>query len=293
MNFFKFFNIFNSAPINLPGGDIRMIGARDVGKTSYLAALSICWEAQNYLEGRIMSVDPYGYGAQYVQNNAENVLKNGLVISASEYADSCKFSIKLKPRFFLNPIATIQNKPLRLNISITAPTGELIENLIAGNVSEDAINDCASVVGLMLVLDSTTPKRDKDYAQAITNLQKELNNIIGTQKNRRRLSRHRIAIVFTKGEQNDVYRYKPQEFAELKFARTFAILQNWQQSWGCSLNFFMCSAFGFIGDTLQPNCRPIQGSKAYTLSKPDAWQAFGLVAPIYWLQTGKDDRQLR
>ncbi|BAY27512.1 hypothetical protein NIES2100_73370 [Calothrix sp. NIES-2100] len=293
MNFFKFFNVFNAIPINLPGGDIRMIGARDVGKTSYLAALSICWQAESYLNGRIMSVDPYGSGAKLLQDNAENMLRNGIEMPASEYADSCKFSIKLKPRFFMNPIATIQRKPLRLNISITAPTGELIEHLIAGTFTQDALNDCASVVGLMLVLDSTTPKRDPDYAKAVANLQRELNNILGIQRNRRRLRRHRIAIVFTKGEQNDIYRSKPQEFAELKFSQTFAILQNWQQTWGCSMNYFMCSAFGFIGDTLQPNCRPIQGSSAYTLSKPEAWQAFGLVAPIYWLQTGKDDRQLR
>ncbi|KYC35193.1 hypothetical protein WA1_08525 [Scytonema hofmannii PCC 7110] len=292
MNFFNL-NFLSATPLNLPGGDIRTIGTRDAGKTSYLAALSTCLQAESYLEGRVLSVDPYGYGAEHLQANAENVLKNGIEMPASEYADSCRFSIKLKPKFFMNPIATILRRPLRLNISITAPTGELIENLIVGNASQDALNDCASVVGLMIMLDSTTPTRDRDYAKAIANLQRELGNILGLQRNRRRLKRHRIAVVFTKGEQNDVYRHQPKEFAELKFSHTFTNLNNWRKTWGCSMNFFMCSAFGFIGDTLQPNCRQVKGSKAYTLSKPEAWRPFGLVAPIYWLQTGKDDRQLR
>jgi|GEM_PF-4073816 hypothetical protein len=163
MNLSNFFNFLSATPINLPGGDVRMVGTRDAGKTSYLAALSVCWQAESYLEGRIISVDPYGHGAEHLQHSAENILKNGIPMLASEYADSCRFSIKLKPRFLMNPIATIQRKPLRLNISITAPMGELIENLIAGNFTPDALNDCASVVGLMIMLDSTAPnQRDGD-----------------------------------------------------------------------------------------------------------------------------------
>ena len=29
------------------------------------------------------------------------------------------------------------------------------------------------------------------------------------------------------------------------------------------------------------------------IANPAVWRPFGLVAPIYWLYTGKDDRRLR
>ncbi len=293
MNFFNFFGA-NPKSIDLPGGDIRMIGARDVGKTSYLAALAICWQAESYVEGRIKSVGAYGDAARKILDNAENFLKDGEPMPSSNKDEKSQFLIKLKPRFLMNPVAAILRKTLRLEIMITAHTGELIEDLIDGDFRDEPIKNLSSVVHLMIILDSKACDRDKDYAKGIASLQTELEKIPG---NSRRSRQYRIAIVFTKGEANPVYRYNKKQsqlFTELKFPETNITLKNWQQNWGCSMNFFICSAFGFIGDTLEPNCKEVK-SYQYTLRDPDtrAWQPFGLVAPIYWLQTGKDDYQLR
>ncbi len=287
------FNLFSGTPVNLPGGEIRMIGDRASGKTSYLSALSVCWQEESYTEGRILSVSPFGDGAIKLQDNAKNCLENGITLPPSEYADSCRFSLLLKPRFLMNPIAALFRRPIRLNISITAPTGELIENLIAGKVTQEAFDDCASVAGLIIIISGIAQGEDKKYAEVLTTLQRELNSIIGQARNRKRLKRHRIAVVFTKGEQGGVFvsRHNSKDFAERKFPKTTIVLENWKKSWNCSMNFFICSAFGMIRE-LEPNCKGI-GNGLFGLKEPNAWQPFGLVAPIYWLQTGKDDRQLR
>jgi hypothetical protein len=287
------FNLFSGTPVNLPGGEIRMIGDRGSGKTCYLSALSVCWAAEDYNGGRILSVSPFGDGAIKLQDNAKNCLENGIPLPPSEYADSCRFSLLLNPRFLMNPIATLLRRPIRLNISITAPTGELIENLVDGKATEEAFKDCASVAGLMIIISGIAEKEDEKYAKAIATLQKELNRIIGQTRNRKRLKRYRIAVVFTKGEQSGVlvHRHDSRGFAENKFPDTTRVLENWKKTWNCSMNFFICSAFGMIRE-LDPNCRSI-GNGRFGLREPNAWQPFGLVAPIYWLQTGKDDRQLR
>lgn len=290
MNIFK---LFSGTPVNLPGGEVRMIGDRGSGKTCYLSALSDCWDVKSYNGGRIISVDPFGEGAMKLQFNAKNCLRNGIPLPPSEYADSCRFSVVLKPRFLMNPIATLMMRPIRLSISITAPTGELIENLIAGEVPQEAFDDCASVAGLIIIISGIAQAEDKKYAEAIAKLATELTRIIGQARNHKRLKRHRIAIVFTKGEQSPVFvsRHDSKDFAERKFPMTTIVLKNWKKSWNCSMNFFICSAFGMIGE-LAPNCKRI-GNGRFVLKEPDAWLPLGLVAPLYWLQTGKDDHQLR
>lgn len=43
-----------------------------------------------------------------------------------------------------------------------------------------------------------------------------------------------------------------------------------------------------VGNPPKPNFH--KGSEG--LKEPDAWRTFGLVAPVYWLLTGKTDSRL-
>ena len=45
------------------------------------------------------------------------------------------------------------------------------------------------------------------------------------------------------------------------------------------------------GNPPRPNVRMMQGGGA-VIDRPKFWRPFGLIAPIYWLYTGKEDSKL-
>ncbi|MBD2345667.1 hypothetical protein [Anabaena subtropica] len=50
------------------------------------------------------------------------------------------------------------------------------------------------------------------------------------------------------------------------------------------------------GNSPQPNFKKQfrdDGGTYGVIANPSVWRPFGLVAPIYWLSTGKDDMRLR
>ncbi|MFM7370240.1 MAG: hypothetical protein ACKO2Z_21115, partial [Sphaerospermopsis kisseleviana] len=64
----------------------------------------------------------------------------------------------------------------------------------------------------------------------------------------------------------------------------------------CSINCFFCSTFGTKGTPPKPNFKKQIGNSGGTygvIDKPRVWRPLGLVAPLYWLATGKEDKQLR
>lgn len=105
--------------------------------------------------------------------------------------------------------------------------------------------------------------------------------------------KYRIAVMFSCFDRPQVYPYKNNLncFICLKFPHTKLVLQNWSNSWGCSVAYFAFSAFGMIGNSDEPNCKmrhEIYGN----IKNPNMWKPFGLVTPIYWLLTGKNNPRL-
>jgi hypothetical protein len=82
----------------------------------------------------------------------------------------------------------------------------------------------------------------------------------------------------------------------LKFWETHNFFQRWSQSWGCEMDYFACSSLGVIGNPPRPNFivfhRNERGSIG-GIKNPQEWKPFGLLAPIYWLHTGKHDPRLQ
>lgn len=108
------------------------------------------------------------------------------------------------------------------------------------------------------------------------------------------LSSYRLAVVFSKFELPEMwlYRFELEKFMSLRFPRTKIVLQQWSQVWGCSLAYFTCSAFGTMGDPPRPNFQVIAKNDRGVmgvLRNPSLWKPFGLLAPIYWLSSGKQD----
>ena len=283
------FNLFRPTVRELPGNnEFRIIGARNSGKTTYLAALAYWPNAR--LDSPIESVDPLDDETEKLINLAQDILENGMPLAGSYIVDdpddlpSYSLSIRLKSRF------GNQN----FNISCKDYPGEVFSQLRGGDRQEIVgpyLDDCAEAPGLLLMIDGKGKIEDRNYSQALEIMKKELNLRLTALD--QILKNYRIAIVFSKAEQSQVwlYRNKLNEFVDQKFPEVQKTMQKWSREWQCSIKYFNCSAFGMKGNPPRPNVRMMQGGGA-VIDRPKFWRPFGLIAPIYWLYTGKEDSKL-
>ncbi|NMF66850.1 hypothetical protein DP113_13290 [Brasilonema octagenarum UFV-E1] len=82
---------------------------------------------------------------------------------------------------------------------------------------------------------------------------------------------------------------------DLKFPETQKVFEKWSQLWGCKITYFACSSFGVMGQPPRPNFTFIRTDERGTIGvirNSSQWKPFGLLAPIYWLHTGKHDPRL-
>jgi hypothetical protein len=256
----------------------------------------------------IVSVDPYNDEAGELINIAQDILEDGKELAGTDYGSgdaenlpTYTLLITLKAKFLNHPLPALRNQPIRLRVSCREYSGELIKELknIANPSSHlvSYLDDCATASGLLILIDSTATKTsDKEYAQALENLQRELNERLSI--NNGGLQNYRIAVVFTKCEQPPASGYwqNIDTFLGLKFPNVKTTLNKWRNNWGCSTNYFFCSTFGIKGTPPRPNFRKKSrdaGGTYGVIDKPGVWRPLGLVAPLYWLATGKEDNQLR
>lgn len=296
-------NIFNQKR-NLEGDpEIRIIGPRSAGKTTYMAALARWPNAKP--DSPIQSVEPYDDDTTKLVNMAEDILETGLALPPTQYTEDANdmplytLQIRLKPTFLSNPMLNMKRGEVRFQVSCREYAGEIFQDLRRGTSSQIALSsyldDCANSTGLLLLLDGTA-REDQLYSQAIACLQEELNwRLTG---NNRDLANYKIAIAFAKADQARIWvnRDDIERFVNLNFFQTKRTLEKWSKNWRCKINYFCCSAFGMKGQPPKPNVRVEsrnrQGTSA-VIDKPEVWRPFGLIAPLYWLYTGQEDRRLR
>ncbi|MEH1798989.1 MAG: hypothetical protein V7L13_07425 [Nostoc sp.] len=293
-------NLQSNSPLDLQGnGDIRIIGDRGAGKTTFMAALAY-WPNGNPESSPIQSIDPFAPDTGILIEMAQNILENGQTLPPTRPGQPPLYSfiVQLKPSFWKNPREAVVGRNLRLQVSCREYAGELVDQLrsnLDDPILSTYLDDCATATGLLLLVDATSTY-DREFAQALTNLERELNlRLTHSNRNKRQ---YRIALMFSKAEQPQVWNYQNEipNFVKLKFPKTQQALQNWRRVWGCQVSTFFSSAFGMMGNPPQPNVRVIQNDGRGTsavIARPKFWKPFGLVAPIYWLHTGQSDERLQ
>jgi len=292
-----------SRPVDLPGtGEIGLIGDRASGKTTFMAALAYWPNAKT--KSPIVSVDPYDTPTGDLIRDAQDILLRGDQFGLTELRDDIhqtptySLLIELEPSLCKHPLLAIARRTIRLQVSSRDYAGELIDRLRNNDENDDKLkgylDDCAKIPNLLMLIDSTS-RADEDYSQALDNLRDELSIRLSGDENA--MGSYRIAVVFSKFEQPQSWGYKNnlEEFMLRKFRRTKSSLQRWRRTWNCKVALFACSAFGTMGRPPRPNFRLVQRSREATsggIARPDVWRPFGLVAPLYWLRTGKNDSRL-
>lgn len=295
--------LFNDSgePTSIDGGDIRIIGDKRSGKTTYLASLAY-WRNANP-NSPVQSIVPYGdqeAGAELI-NKAQTILEQGLELEKTDLnADVSEvkdygLSIILKEKFSVKN-GNLRPRMVKLNINCKDYSGEFFSDLIykKGDPKLDNyVEDCKMAGGILFLVDGTTHRKDAQYARGLERFFQELDHIDNSENIKRR-----IAFAITKSEQSQLWvsRHNPTELASKRFPKVQKILTAWQTTNSGEVDYFNTSAFGTIGRNYpEPNSTEIKRDRDGTLSvikKPELWRPFGLVAPLYWLCTGQRHPEL-
>lgn len=187
-----------------------------------------------------------------------------------------------------------------MTIECEDTAGEYFDNLSKSSGDNNFFDDCALASGLLLLIDGTsTSNHDQGYSNALTVLQEKLSSRLVI--SRIKVEEYRIAVVLSKADQPKVWNSlsKLEKIFQIYFPRTQSVLQEWNNLDGFSIEYFACSAYGMLGDSFKPNARQSNYSSDYSIGwlgviiNKSGWRPFGLVAPIYWLCTGKIDPRLQ
>lgn len=270
---------------------LRVIGDRSSGKTTYMASLAYWPNADP--TSVVQTVNPIGEGGDELISKSQNILEQGLELEAtdlSQSADDLKdyaITITLKQKFSKDNI--------KLNINCKDYSGEFFADLIhkSGDLQlQNYLEDCLQGTGLLFLLDGTSNRKDAEYAQGLEKFLMALDRVEleGSQR--------RIALVINKCEQPELWvnRHQPRELTEMRFTKVQRTLDNWADMGGGKVDYFATSAFGMLGNRYpEPNAKRLERNRSGTrsvLKDPKRWRPFGIVAPIYWLCTGKRHKQL-
>ncbi|MFN6460764.1 MAG: hypothetical protein RMZ41_002820 [Nostoc sp. DedVER02] len=289
----------NQLPPELESREVRIIGPRRAGKTTFLAALAHLPKLEP--EGFVKSVESRDNTTEELVEMARDILETGSDFAPTDISRQplYSFDISLKPSSRNFPLISI-SKPTSIRVSCREYAGEFLSQLCINKDSEDLssfIDDCSFASGLILLIDATASKSDAEYGRAFEILQRELKQRL--QRQGIPLNDYRIALVLSKCEQSEIWVHRKDldRFIELKFFETQSAIARWKNDWNCTTNSFFCSAFGMKGSNPpRANVKVLNKAKGITravIDSPEFWRPFGLVAPLYWLQTGIDDRKFR
>ncbi|MDJ1185289.1 hypothetical protein [Roseofilum casamattae] len=278
-------------------GDIRIVGPRASGKTVYLAALADWHNLGN--ESPVNSVEAINQAARRLIDYSRDILANGRQLGPTHAFDPhniphYELYIELIFNSYFWPVHSIFRRRIKFSVSFQDYSGEIFHEMARKNetnnyVINNFLDVCALSSKFMIIIDPLIidDENDLEYALAIKNYFQELENrfIRGD----RSLSESRAAVVLSKCDQLEVWKHRKNimAFFKNKFPRSYKVLQQINAKEQCSIAYFSCSAFGMIGKPPQPNAISLRGGYAFVLKDSSSWQPFGLVAPIYWLCTGR------
>lgn len=265
-------------------GIIRVIGPRASGKTTYLAALAY-WPEGRGKENKssYFKIQPIGDDTKNLVSKAENIICQGDRLEATPVKGGIdemplySFAIEVNLRF--QPRKTIA-------LTVRDYPGEIFDDLLESNaIHQPFIDECLmpDVDGCLILLSEWQRGQDKIYRRVF----EQFINLMEIQGRSNNL---RLAIAMSKCERGELWpgRIEPDlDIFAQHFPETKQLLKNSLPAQ--NLEFFALSTFGVLRRT---DPRPNRVNDANNiiksaLRKPDNWQPYGMIAPIYWLSTGK------
>ena len=271
--------------------NIRIIGPRSSGKTTYLAALAY-WQSLKQAGGKAGSfhIQALNRETEMLAEQAENIINAGISlpptrINPDSGVDELPFySFRIEPKHWLRKYQPI-------DLAVRDHPGEIFDRLRDDNLmsmDKDFIDECLTkdVEGCLILLTGWEPKADYDYNHA-------LRRFLEFAEAQNRTQDLRLAIAMSKCERGEIWpgRIDPEEdLFQVHLELTWRLLRS--KIPAPNLRFYALSTFGVMNGRTDP--RPNrqdelgQTGRNSTLREPGQWHPYGLISPLYWLNTGKE-----
>lgn len=269
-------------------GNIRVIGPRTSGKTTYLAALAYWPDGRRGgNENAYFKIQPIGDDTKNLVDKAENIICEGDNLLATEVKGGIDempiYSFTIEVNLRLQPSKTI-------NLTVRDYPGEIFDDIIESNpVHQPFIDEClmADVEGCLILVSEWNRGQDRIYRRVF----EQFINLMEIQG---RSDNLRLAIAMSKCERGELWpgRIEPEiDIFQQHFPETKQLLKSRIPK--KNLEFFALSTFGVLRRTdPRPNRVTDENNlRKAALRKPEIWQPYGMIAPIYWLSTGKKMRR--
>jgi Double-GTPase 1 len=269
-------------------GNIRVIGPRTSGKTTYLAALAYWPDGRSKAnKNSYFKIQPIGDDTKNLVNNAENIICQGNSLEATTVKGGIDempiYSFSIEVDLWLRSKKTI-------NLTVRDYPGEIFDDLLEStDVHQPFIDECfmADVEGCLILLSDWQKGQDRFYRRVFE-------QFINLMEMQGRSDNLRLAIVMSKCERGELWpgRIEPEiDIFEQHFPETKQLLKN--KISGQNLEFFALSTFGVLrqNDPRPSRKNDENNNRKAELRKPENWQPYGMIAPIYWLSTGKKMRR--
>ncbi len=268
-------------------GNIRVIGPRGSGKTSYLAALAY-WpdNRRGGNKAKNFTIQSLNEETKQLAEKAENIIQEG----ASLEPTTVRGGIDSLPFYsFRIETKTYFGKSEGINLAVRDYPGEIFEELESGintPLSTEFIDECLmqDVTGCLILLTEWTRGTDKFYKRVL----KRFTDLIDSHDRAKNL---RIALAMSKCERGELWpgRLEPErDLFDIHLPQTKAILQ--ARIPPKNLRFYAISTFGVLRhNDPRPNRIDELGTdgRSSCLRQASTWQPYGMISPLYWLSTGK------
>lgn len=264
-------------------GNIVVFGPRASGKTTFLAGLAY-WQMrkENLKQKNLFDVQPINDDARTLQDKAENIILNAGQLEPTIV--QLEGVTELPSYSFL-----IRVKQEAINLVVRDYAGEIFEELSLDSPKaehEEFIEEClrADVSGTMILLSGWQKESDREYLRM-------LKTFISLIDQKNRLKDYRLAIAMSKCERGELWpgRIEPEiDIFDAHLPLTKAALT--EKIPPQNLSFYAVSTFGVLKrNDPRPNRLDEPGTKGKgsVLREPDRWRPYNLIAPLYWLSTGK------
>ena len=281
--------------------NISFIGDRASGKTTYIA--SLIRNPNPPKTSIINSICDLDDKARQLEYLVRKRIEKGEVLEPNNPSNLAEIhDYRLKMRLKKSPslwgklkLFSSKSQLEEFEFNLRDYNGQFFNSL--DRLDEDntsLIQDCpqswTQSTGIMLAIAITENQKDIRYEQKID----ELLTILDNERSERKCQR--IAVVLTKCDRSETFSsYKsltPQKLAAKYFPRVSYKLQKWEEISHGELGYFSTSAFGFLGEFNSKANVKRNGSNQDVLDRVQCWRPVNLIAPIYWLATGKTHHEL-
>jgi hypothetical protein len=265
-------------------GNIRVIGPRSSGKTTYLAALAY-QPAKATWKHKKFHIQPLNDDTRNLAEKAENIICEGASLAPTAAHVNNIYDL---PDYSFNiEIPNGFNKE-KINLVVRDYPGEIFEELETGSsnpLHQEFIDECLTkdVNGCLILLTEWQQGTDKFYSRVL----KRFIQLMDTHERGNDL---RLAVAMSKCERGEIWpgRLDPEaDLFDVHLPKTKSVLEKIPPK---NLRFYAISTFGVLGrNNPRPNRIEEWGTdgRNSVLREAELWKPYNIISPLYWLSTGR------